>query len=94
MGFVVMVVVLVKDRQVHQRVEMHRRAGADSLVKLDRLGILGAAVVEHRQMERGLLVVGVFVQRPLVKFDRLFVRALLRRIIAATIIFLCSPLVD
>ena len=67
MGFVVMVVVFVKNGQVHQSVEMDRRAGADALVKLDGLGVFGAAIVEDRQAKRGMLVVGILVQRTLVK---------------------------
>ena len=70
MRFVVVVVVLVQNRQVHQRVEMHRRGRADALVQLDRLGVFSAAVVEHRQIETRRLVVGVFVQRPLVETRR------------------------
>ena len=76
-GLVVVVVVLVQDGQVDQRVEADRGAGADPLVQLDRLGVLGPAVVQHGQPERGLLVVGVLVQRPLVELDGLAVVAVL-----------------
>ncbi len=75
MGFVVMVVVFVQHGQVDQRIEMHRRAGADALVQLDRLGVFGAAVVQHRQAKAGLFVVGIFSEGPLVKFGGLFVQA-------------------
>ena len=93
-GLVVVVVVLVEDGQVHQRVEVDRGRRADPLVKLDRLGVFRPAVVEHRQVERRLLVVGVLAQRPLVELDRPLVVPLFVRLQAAAVVFLCGPLVD
>ena len=94
MGLVVMVVVLVQHRQVDQRVEVDRGRGADPLVQLDRLGVLGAPVVQHRQPERGHLMVGVLPQGPLVKLGGLLVVAVLLLLLPAAVELFRGPLVD
>ena len=59
-------IILVQDGQVQQGIDVHRRAGADPLIKLDGLGVVSLTVIQHRQPETGLLVVRVFAQGSLV----------------------------
>jgi hypothetical protein len=93
-GLVVVVVVLVQHRQVDQRIEVDRRAGADALVEFDGLGILSPAVVEHRQAERRHLVVGVLAQGPLVELGGALVVAFLVRVLPPAEKLFRRPLVD
>src|SRR5262249_44099500 len=71
-----------------------RLARANPLVKLDGLGIVGAAVVQKRQVEASALVVGVFIQGPLVKLDRPLMVPVPFRVESATEKLFGSTLVD
>jgi hypothetical protein len=93
-GLFVVVVVFVEDREVHEGVDVHRGAGADALIKLNRLGIVGLAVVEHGQAETGLLVVGVFVKGPLVEVHGPFMLAVGLGFLCFAEKFFGGPFVD
>ncbi len=94
MGLVIVIVVLVEQREVHQGVDVHGGAGADALVQLDRLGVFSPAIVEHRQAETRGFVVGVLVERALVELDGLLVQALVFRILAAAEILLGGAVIN
>src|SRR5205814_294001 len=93
-GLFVVVVVFVEDREVHKGINVHRRAGADALVKLDGLGIVGLAIVKHGEAEAGLLVVGIFVKGPLVEVHGPFVLAVNLGFLRFAEKFFGGPFVD
>lgn len=70
-GFLVVVVVFVEDREVEQRIDVNRLRGGQTLVKLDGLGVFGLAIVKQSEGEAGGFVVGVLRQSPLVELHSL-----------------------
>jgi hypothetical protein len=73
---------------------MHRLAGTNALVQFDRLGVLAAAVLEHRTSESRQLVIGVFIEGALIEIQRLFVIPLFLGISPPAVIFLGGAFVD
>ena len=73
---------------------MHGGGGADALEELDRLGVFGAIAVEQGQPEGGGLVVGVFVEGALVKFDGALVLGLIFGVLTLFEVFFCRSFVN
>ena len=90
----VMIIVFVKDGQIHEGIDMHRRARANPLIKLNRLGIVGLAIVKHRQPEAGLLVVWILVQGPLIEIHRPLMLAMGFGFLCLAKEFFSGPFVD